>query len=133
MTFLKRLIGQDVTNSTSSQIINICDKVKFLLLEKNRKYGDSAVNPVRVFSKADSVEQIKVRIDDKLSRLKNQQGDEDEDVILDLIGYLILLRIAQLKQATIKDRVSDKTPWIYPPLTRLITSAKIALACRIAK
>lgn len=72
-----------------------CDELKELLLEKNRKYGDAALSPLRVFSKASSVEQIKVRLDDKLSRLANQQSDEDEDVILDLLGYLILLRIAK--------------------------------------
>lgn len=82
---------------TQSQqdIVSACDEIKNLLLEKNRKYGDSALNPVRVFSKADPVEQIKVRLDDKISRLRNQQSDDDEDVTLDLLGYLILLRVAQ--------------------------------------
>lgn len=77
------------------------------LIEKNRKYGDSALNPKRVFSQASSVEQIKVRIDDKLSRIANQQEDEDEDVVWDLIGYLVLLRISESRKgrenpATIK-------------------------------
>ena len=76
-------------------IATTCDELKELLLAKNRKYGDSALNPVRVFSKVDAVEQIKVRLDDKLSRLANQQSDEDEDVVIDLLGYLVLLRIAQ--------------------------------------
>ena len=69
-----------------------------LLLEKNRKYGDAALNPSRIFSKADPVEQIKVRIDDKLSRLASGQQDEDEDVETDLIGYLLLLKIARKNQ-----------------------------------
>lgn len=72
----------------------VCDSIKEMLLNKNRKYGNSALAPVRVFSRSDSVEQIKVRIDDKLSRYSNMQNDEDEDVIDDLIGYLILLKIA---------------------------------------
>ena len=38
--------------------------------------------------------QIKVRIDDKLNRLKNIQEDESEDTVTDLIGYLILYKIA---------------------------------------
>jgi hypothetical protein len=70
-----------------------------LLKEKNRKYGDSALNPVRIFSKSDAVEQIKVRLDDKLKRMANQQSDEDEDVVTDLMGYLVLLRIAQRRAA----------------------------------
>jgi hypothetical protein len=68
-----------------------------LLLEKNRKYGDSALNPVRIFSKASTLEQLKVRMDDKLSRLRNAADDEDEDPTTDLIGYLILYKVA-LKQ-----------------------------------
>ena len=82
-------------NQSAMDIAATCDGLKELLLEKNRKYGDAALSPLRVFSKADPVEQIKVRLDDKLSRLANQQNDEDEDVIQDLLGYLILLRIAQ--------------------------------------
>ena len=74
------------------QIVNNITK---MLIEKNRKYGNSALEPQRIFSKASAIEQIKVRIDDKLSRIKNQQDDEDEDVITDLIGYLILLKIAK--------------------------------------
>ena len=73
----------------------IVNNITKMLIEKNRKYGNSALKPQRIFSKASAVEQIKVRIDDKLSRMKNQQNDEDEDVISDLIGYLILLKIAK--------------------------------------
>ena len=83
---------------TQIDIATICDDVKELLLLKNRKYGDSAINPVRVFSKSDSLEQIRVRIDDKLSRLRNQQADEDEDVITDLLGYLVLYKVALLRK-----------------------------------
>jgi hypothetical protein len=83
---------------TQIDIATTCDAIKELLLEKNRKYGDSALNPVRVFSKSDPLEQIRVRLDDKLSRLRNQQDDEDEDVIADLIGYLVLYQVAQMQQ-----------------------------------
>ena len=81
--------------SPQDSIVEVCDSIKELLLEKNRKYGNSALNPCRVFSKADSVEQLKVRIDDKINRIKNEQNDEDEDVVKDLIGYLVLLVIAR--------------------------------------
>lgn len=68
-----------------------------LLCEKNRKYGDSALNPVRIMSKADAMEQIKVRMDDKLNRIMNQQIDDDEDAEKDLFGYLALYHIAKLR------------------------------------
>jgi hypothetical protein len=67
-----------------------------VLLEKNRSYGDSALDPVRIFSKADKEEQLLARIDDKLSRVQlGYDGFNDEDCVGDLIGYLILLRIAR--------------------------------------
>lgn len=80
---------------TQSLIAQECDALCQMLLGKNRKYGDSAVNPLRLFSKADPVEQINVRIDDKLSRIRSAQDDDTEDAELDLIGYLILKRVAR--------------------------------------
>lgn len=81
---------------TQTHISMICDQIKELLIEKNRNYGDSALNPARIFSKADSTEQILVRIDDKLNRIQKGAGllANDEDVINDLIGYLVLLKIS---------------------------------------
>jgi hypothetical protein len=81
-------------DKTQSLIARECDELKSLLLEKNRKYGNSALSPVRVFSKADTLEQLFVRADDKLNRIRNRQSDEDEDVISDLAGYLILIKVA---------------------------------------
>ena len=51
-------------NETELKISGICDDIKELLIHKNRKYGDSALNPCRVFSKASATEQLLVRIDD---------------------------------------------------------------------
>jgi hypothetical protein len=81
---------------TQLEIASVCDEVKELLLSKNEKYGDSALNPARIFSHASAVEQLLVRIDDKLNRIQKGAGllGNDEDVIMDLIGYLILLKIA---------------------------------------
>jgi hypothetical protein len=90
-----------MTTQSQQDIAQICDEIRELLLEKNRKYGDSALNPVRVFSKASTLEQIKVRLDDKLSRLRNAQDDEDEDVTSDLIGYLVLYKVALMQQSRV--------------------------------
>jgi|TARA_R100001443_G_scaffold2315_3_gene7794 hypothetical protein len=80
---------------TQIEIAAICEDVKELLLYKNKNYGNSALEPLRVFSKSSAVEQLLVRIDDKLNRIKKGAGllNKDEDVIMDLIGYLILLKI----------------------------------------
>ena len=77
------------------RIANKCDELKELLLEKNRKYGNSALEPKRCFSKASAQEQILIRMDDKLSLIQNRQNDEDEDVFMDLAGYLILYLVAR--------------------------------------
>lgn len=76
-----------------NEILNVVKSIANILIEKNRKYGNAAFQPKRIFSRADQIEQINVRIDDKLSRIANQQQDEDEDAELDLIGYLILKRV----------------------------------------
>lgn len=91
---MKERAGMLMTD-IQKMIAEECDGIKEMLLEKNRKYGNSALNPIRVFSKADPYEQINVRLDDKLSRIRSAQDDEDEDVDKDLIGYLILRRIAK--------------------------------------
>jgi hypothetical protein len=74
----------------------VLDSIRKMLLDKNRKYGNSALSPIRVFSKTEPLEQIAVRMDDKLSRIKSAQGDDLEDAKLDLIGYLVLEAIAKL-------------------------------------
>lgn len=85
------------TGPDAEDIAQVCDDLKALLLDKNRRYGGSALDPLRVFSRADIVEQIKVRIDDKLSRIARGaglDGADGEDVVADLLGYLVLLTIA---------------------------------------
>ncbi len=77
-----------------------CDAVKELLIEKNKAYGNSAAEPVRIFSKVDALEQVNVRIDDKLSRIAKGHDYQDEDTIQDLIGYLILGRVIKKMNGT---------------------------------
>ena len=94
------VLTEDDKTQSQLDIIGKCDAVKSLLLAKNAAYGDSALEPVRIFSQATPVEQILVRLDDKLSRISRGGGivGDDEDVIQDLIGYLILLQIALDRQ-----------------------------------
>ena len=75
------------------RIREVCDEIKEMLLAKNAAYGNSVADPVRIFSKASSFEQINVRIDDKLSRIMHGAEYEGDDTELDLIGYLILKRV----------------------------------------
>jgi hypothetical protein len=81
------------------KIWSACHEIANLLIEKNISYGDSALSPNRIFAQSDNVEQLKVRIDDKLNRVKNNQGYAGDNDIDDLIGYLILLKIAIDKES----------------------------------
>jgi hypothetical protein len=78
----------------ADEIRAVCTEIADLLVSKNQAYGNSALDPVRIFSKADATEQINVRIDDKISRLVRGQA-AGEDVELDLIGYLVLKRVSR--------------------------------------
>lgn len=89
----------------------VLEELKHTLVSKNKKYGNSALDPVRVFSKASPKEQILVRLDDKLSRLRTQHVSEDEDVITDLMGYLVLLRLADMQDPT---PIEETTQHIAP-------------------
>lgn len=93
--------------SVKQEILNEVQSIAKFLVDKNRKYGNSALQPKRIFSKADPLEQINVRIDDKISRIANQQTNEDEDAEFDLIGYLILKRV--LIKLTKKEKEIEKT------------------------
>ena len=81
---------------TQNRIRAIISEVEELLIRKNKQYGNSALEPMGIFAKGSAEELIRVRIDDKLNRLL--QGDEsiesDEDIVLDLIGYLVFLLIS---------------------------------------
>lgn len=63
------------------------------LVEKNQAYGDAALSPLRIFSKSDALEQIRVRIDDKLKRIQTGRPEDTEDSKEDLMGYLVLEQI----------------------------------------
>ena len=76
------------------QVYKVLGDIQEMLIAKNQKYGNSALEPLGVFSHLSAKEGLLVRIDDKLKRIKNGSLDkDDEDVVNDLIGYLVLLKI----------------------------------------
>lgn len=76
-------------NLVNEKINELVDHV----IEKNRKYGNSALNPIRIMSSLSTVEQLYIRLDDKLNRMINRQNDEDEDIPFDIAGYFILIYV----------------------------------------
>jgi hypothetical protein len=92
-TDMTALLAEADASPAGMAILGTCLGLARFLIGKNQAYGNSALEPVRIFSNANTTEQIRVRIDDKLSRL--QRGEMGgEDAALDLMGYLVLLRVA---------------------------------------
>lgn len=86
---------------TSDLIAEECDRIKNLLLDKNRKYGDSAFNTGALFE-VPPLTAIKARINDKVSRIKTALPGDEEDPVDDLIGYLILYIIENRRESNLK-------------------------------
>jgi hypothetical protein len=80
---------------TQKKITQVFDSMRDVVIEKNKRYGDAALSPKKIFSKLEPGEGIKVRIDDKLSRILNNQGEIRKNDVADLMGYLALLAVAQ--------------------------------------
>ena len=105
ITELSEEMYSDVGKS-GQQIIETTNELRNLLLRKNKAYGNSALEPLNVFSNQNAVDSLCARLDDKLSRIKNKGlNDKTEDTLFDLAGYLILLIIAKNEQ----DKNSNRT------------------------
>jgi len=98
MTLYETLVDSGVIDRmpldspNAKQILQVCTDLAEFLIEKNKAYGDSALNPLRVMSKADPAEQIRVRMDDKLSRMI-RGSDAGEDPAHDFVSYWVLLQV----------------------------------------
>jgi len=87
--------------TTQEKIKEVGQEVIDLLIEKNESYGDSALKPAGIFATGNAVDNLTSRIDDKLMRIKSQGfRGYGEDNVKDLIGYLILLKIALQNEST---------------------------------
>ena len=75
--------------SSADKISAFCDELKRFLLVKNEWYGDSALKPVKIFSKGDASDKIDIRMDDKMSRIIESDEQRMNDFV-DLTGYLVL-------------------------------------------
>jgi hypothetical protein len=99
-SFVQALVEQTSLDAPSAfDILGVCLELSAFLIKKNAAYGDSALDPVRIMSSADPAEQIRVRMDDKLSRLM-RGSTGGEDALKDLVGYWVLMRVAEKRSAT---------------------------------
>ena len=90
-------VGDMVESMTSTglKIIKVCNDLKEILLAKNKAYGDSATDPLRIFGKSTALEGLCTRIDDKLNRIYKGSEYLGDDTVDDLIGYLVLYKIVK--------------------------------------
>ena len=101
--------------NTKDKIKLKCQEIEDLLIQKNDAYGDSALNPVGIFSSLKASEAIRIRLDDKLKRIANVGlNDETEDTLLDCAGYMVLLMIAIDNESNnIQERLRKKGTTSY--------------------
>ncbi len=75
---------------SQKQISEVCKNLEKFLIEKNKRYGDSALNPLNIFSKLEAEDGICVRLDDKLKRVQNNSDNMRKNDLIDIVGYLLL-------------------------------------------
>lgn len=87
-------LGEMLNENTSTEIAIefVTNELQKFLKEKNKRYGNSALNPIKVFSKLDTANSLYIRADDKISRIKNADELRKNDVA-DLMGYCVLICI----------------------------------------
>jgi len=76
-----------------TKLLIILSQIEEILIEKNKRYGNSALKPINVFYKGDATNSILIRLDDKVSRIKNSPTLRKND-LFDLLGYLYLYNIS---------------------------------------
>lgn len=105
-------------------VSKVLDSISTVLKEKNKRYGNSALEPIHVFYKGDAENSILIRLDDKLSRIKNSEELRNNDVF-DLLGYLFLLQINSLdSSAVFENKVNYVVEQIMKRLTNFIETCE---------
>ena len=91
-------------STSADRIRTACAELAEFLVAKNKSYGDSALKPVGIFARGRASDLICVRIDDKLNRIRNAPDSFGEDVIKDLLGYLVLYQLAVEDEERLRDQ-----------------------------
>jgi hypothetical protein len=77
---------------TDRAIRHVCKEFGEFLVEKNHKYGNSAFEPMTVFSQASAEEKLRIRQEDKLKKIVTGSNLKDEDAEQDFVGYHFLIK-----------------------------------------
>lgn len=93
--YIREHMDEALYTDTQQKLIDVLNGMKSLLLYKNRKYGDSAINPKKIFYKGDSTNSILIRLDDKIGRVMSNPDDKPRvNDVADIIGYCTLLLVS---------------------------------------
>lgn len=94
-SYMHAHMNEVLYTDTQQKLIDVLDGMKNLLLYKNRKYGDSAINPKKIFYKGDTTNSILIRLDDKIGRVMSNTDDKPRvNDVADIIGYCTLLLVS---------------------------------------
>lgn len=88
-------------------IRNKFDSIRDMVLEKNELYGNAALDPFPVFSNSTSAERLRARIDEKISRYRTNKEGDKESPLVDLVGSLVLLILAEEEEKNAERRFVD--------------------------
>lgn len=72
------------------------------IIKKNKQYGNSIQEPALVFNDIDDVEAlIKIRLDDKLARMKSLDATSEkyDSELKEIVAYLMWLLVVRQKEA----------------------------------
>ena len=90
-----KMTVKSTLTETQQKIIDVCEEMRDLLLYKNAKYGDSAINPKGIFYKGNSTNSILIRLDDKIGRIMSNTDELPRvNDVADILGYCTLLLIS---------------------------------------
>jgi len=108
-------------------LVTVLTEIQKFLIAKNVKYGDSALTPINCFSKLSPLEGINIRLDDKVKRLLTGDASENEDVELDLVGYIVIKRIFMLRMQREGKTTKKLSQYSEEEIGRLSSSELAAL------
>ena len=84
-----------VPSEFETRVRDLLWQIGDMLIAENRAYSKSAVNPVRIFSRAHPLDQIMTRIDDKLACFRHAKVWPGDDNIDELICHLVDYKVAK--------------------------------------
>jgi len=96
---LSKKLSEEKQLMTFNEALKIeLEAIEVALAQMSIQYGNPMLKPFNVFSKASAEDKINMRIDEILSRIARGCPENDENILLDLICYLVLKRVLRRLQ-----------------------------------